>query len=295
MKLKPTGLLLIGLLLGLAAGLFYTWEVNPVQYYDTYPPLLRRPYRADWIRMVAFAHSYEANLERTQIRLRDLPPEEIQNQLAAVLDKAVNEGQGLPVLQRLAALAKEYGVDNLVVQIYTGNQNAELFATPRTAAPMPPTSTPPPPTSTASPTPAPTATLNPEQFFILPAPTPHLSPYTITATTRSCLPLPHIALSLTHRLTITTRGKDKLVTCGLPGVDLWLLWTEGADHAVTGLRPAQGLGYVDFQVAPEQTYNLYLNNPTGVPLTTLQIQPCQTGEDAWTSWLLEVHYEPVER
>ncbi|MEA3308937.1 MAG: hypothetical protein U9Q70_05440 [Chloroflexota bacterium] len=290
MKLRPPGLLLIGLLLGLTAGLFYTWEVNPVQYYDTSPPLLRRPYRADWIQLVAFAQSYEANLEHAKILLCDLPPEEIQTQLAVALDKAINDGRTLLVLQRLAGLAKEYGVDNLVVQIYTGNQTAELFATPRTATTLTVTPTPRPPTLT----PAPTATLDPQQFSIVPTPTPPPSPYTITATTRSCLPTPRIAISLTHRLTITTHGKEELVTRGLPGVDLWLLWTEGADHAVTGLRPAQGLGYADFQVAPEQTYNLYLNQPTGVPLATLPIQPCQTEENAWTAWLLEVAYAPTE-
>ena len=294
MRIKPHWLLLLGLLLGLPTGLFYTWKVSPVAYYDTYPPLLHRQYRADWIQLVAYAHGYQPNLKHTQILLRDLPPEEVKTQLATALDRAVNSGQELHVLQHLAALAKEYGVDNLVVQMYTGNQTAELFTTPHAVATTPPTRTP-PPTSTPRPSPSPTATLDPKLFFILPTPTPDLSPYTITATTRSCLPAPRIALSFTHRITITTRGKEKLVTQGLPGVDLWLLWTEGADHAVTGLRPTQGLGYVDFQVAPEQTYNLYITNPTGVPLTTLQIQPCQTGEESWTSWLLEVHYEPAER
>ncbi|HEY89495.1 MAG TPA: hypothetical protein G4N98_07160, partial [Thermoflexia bacterium] len=158
MKIKPHWFLLLGLLLGLAAGLFYTWKINPVAYYDTSPPLLHRQYRADWIQLVAYAHSYQPNLAHAQILLRDLPPEEVKTQLATALDSAVNSGQELRLLQRLAALARECGVNNLAVQMYTGNQTAEFFATPRPAATPTPTPTP-SPTSPPSPTPSPTATL----------------------------------------------------------------------------------------------------------------------------------------
>jgi hypothetical protein len=77
------------------------------------------------------------------------------------------------------------------------------------------------------------------------------------------------------------------VTEGIPNVEAWLLWSGGADRAITGLRPQQGTGYVDFTVEPEQQYNLYLEQPTGAPLTVLEIQPCETQyTTGWTGWLL---------
>ena len=293
MKLKTPWLLLLGLILGLAVGLFYSWQLNPVQYYDTYPALLHRQYRADWIQLVAFGYSHDGNLERARILLRDIPSEEIQTQLTAALDKAIARGDKLPVLQRLATLAQEYEINNLVVNLYLDKQETELFVSPQSEITPTPTAA---PATLAAPTrtPSPTPTLDPQQFSIVPTPTPPTSPYTISDTTRSCLPTPHIAISLTHQIT-STEDKEQLTTQGLPGIDLWLLWTDGADHAVTGLRPTQGLGYVDFQVIPEQAYNLYINQPTGIPLTTLKVQPCQNGDKGWTSWLLKVHYQPVEQ
>ncbi|MDY0020188.1 MAG: hypothetical protein RBT47_09320, partial [Anaerolineae bacterium] len=69
--------------------------------------------------------------------------------------------------------------------------------------------------------------------------------------------------------------------------EVWLLWEGEADRAVTGLRPAQGLGYADFLVESGKTYNLYIGSPTGVPLATLDIEPCES--DSGTSWLVQVH------
>ena len=67
--MKPGVWLAIALLLGVAVGLGYAWGVNPVAYYDTYPPLMHEEYRADWIRMTAFAYGRGGNLSRAQARL----------------------------------------------------------------------------------------------------------------------------------------------------------------------------------------------------------------------------------
>ncbi len=57
---------------------------------------------------------------------------------------------------------------------------------------------------------------------------------------------------------------------------------------MTGLRPAQGLGYADFLVDPGKTYNLYIGSPTGVPLATLDIAPCESdsGTSGWSKFML---------
>ena len=74
----------MGVALGLAAGLIYTWGIQPVEFYDTYPPLMREDFRADWIRMTALAYAYDGDLERAHLRLQRLAPEEIRHELGKI-------------------------------------------------------------------------------------------------------------------------------------------------------------------------------------------------------------------
>ncbi|MBN1262248.1 MAG: hypothetical protein JXB35_16335 [Anaerolineae bacterium] len=297
--MKRRWFLLVGLILGVAAGLLYAWQLNPVEYYDTYPPLMRSDFRMDWIRMVALAHAGGMDLERAQVLLHDLSGNEIETVLADALDEAVAEGRDVVVLQRVAQLASAYGLDTTAVRIYT----EEVAVTqPSLATPLPtPAETPaatPTPTSSVTPTPTPlqqitlvlpTATPTPEDAITATLPIPTLAPprYVIIGTVTTCAPEPRIAVSVTQEVTVTVRGREQWEIQGLPGVEVWLLWTEGADRAVTGLRPGMGLGYADFLVEPGQTYNLYIESPTGAPVAVVNTGDCGAGEeDAWTSWLV---------
>lgn len=271
---------IIGLLIGLAGGLSYAWLIDPVQYVDSYPPQMAPPYRRDWIHMTAFAYGHQANLRRAKIRLMHLPDTEVRKELGRALDVAVAEGQSSPVLQRMAGLAQHFGVDSPTVRIYTGAGESVEIPTVN-------------PTSIASePTPTP-ATLDPPTPSPVPptmTPTPVFTPtYVISNVFRTCAPRPRIALSVTHEVSATIRGREERVTRGISNVETWLLWSDGADRAITGLRPRQGSGYVDFDVEPGLRYNLYLEEPTGVPLTVLEIQMCDArGSDGWTDWLIIV-------
>lgn len=51
--------MLIAALVGLALGLVYGWRVNPVQYTDMTPDVLRIDYRVDYVLMVAEAYQTE--------------------------------------------------------------------------------------------------------------------------------------------------------------------------------------------------------------------------------------------
>ena len=51
----------IAALLGLALGLFYGWRINPVQYTDITPDVLRIDYRTDYVLMVAEAYRAEGD------------------------------------------------------------------------------------------------------------------------------------------------------------------------------------------------------------------------------------------
>ena len=55
-------LFLITVALGLGAGLFYGWKINPGEYINTTPGSLRDDYKADYVLMVAEAYQAEADL-----------------------------------------------------------------------------------------------------------------------------------------------------------------------------------------------------------------------------------------
>jgi hypothetical protein len=73
-------LFLITIALGFAAGLYYGWRLDPVEYVDTAPDSLREDYKADYVLMVAEAYQGEGDLNMALNRLSLLgnqPPAEI--------------------------------------------------------------------------------------------------------------------------------------------------------------------------------------------------------------------------
>ena len=280
--MRHWGVLIVGLALGLAAGLLYTWVISPPEYYDTYPPLLDKPYRTDWIQMTVLAFGAEGNWNRAQLRLQGLPEPEIRPIAAAVLDQAVATGRPFVTLQRIAKLAAFYGVDTPAVAIYTGADSTAPTTAPTATSQAPPTST---PTATAIP---PTTTPVPAPTITITTPiSPSLSAFHIVSQTLTCTEQPQVAISLTLSHTITVRRREEVEWLPLPGREVWLLWEDGADRAVTGFNAEMGLGYVDFTVAPGRVYKLYIDIPRGVPVSTIQVEPC-TGDqgEGWISRLL---------
>ena len=60
---------LIFIVLGVAMGLIYGWVINPAQYTDASPDLLKEDYRTDYVLMVAEAYSSEQDLSLAIDRL----------------------------------------------------------------------------------------------------------------------------------------------------------------------------------------------------------------------------------
>lgn len=281
--MKFWGVLIVGLILGLAAGLLYAWVISPPEYYDTYPPLLDTAYRSEWIEMTVLAYGAEGNWSRTQLRLQSLSEREIRPIAAAVLDQAVAAGRPLVTLQRMAKLAAFYGIDTPAVAIYIGEDD------------IAPTSGPIATSQAITPTPAPTGTAVPPTNTPIPVPTmtttipisASLSAFHIVSQTLTCTDRPQIAVSLALSHTITVRRREEVEWLPLPGREVWLLWEDGADRAVTGFNSEMGLGYADFIVAPGRTYKLYIDEPRGVPVSTIQVEPCTGDEgEGWISRLL---------
>lgn len=281
--MKTWGLLGVGIILGLIAGLIYTWVIAPPEYYDTVPPHMHEYFREDWIRMTALAFGVDHNLERAKLRFQGLDEDEIRQGIIQTLDDAIEKGRPFLLLQRLSELAQIYGANTPAVAIYAPTTPEK----PAETQPLP-TATFTPPAYAAPVTPTPTATP-----FILPSPTPQfVSPYTIISQTLTCTAKPAIGLSLVTSQTVRVRGREQVEYLPLPGHAVWLLWEDGADHATTGFKPEQGLGYADFEITPEHTYKLYIDSPTGSPISTLQVSPCSPEEgDGWVTRVFTVLLE----
>lgn len=59
----------IATILGIALGLLYGWGIDPVEYTDAPPNILREDYRADYVLMVAEAYQHEIDAETAARRL----------------------------------------------------------------------------------------------------------------------------------------------------------------------------------------------------------------------------------
>lgn len=279
--MKLWGVAVVGLLLGLVIGLIVTWFVVPLEYYDTYPPMLDAGYRREWIRMAAWSYGLEGNWDRLQTRLIDLPSAEIREGTVDVLEQAIAREQSVTVLQRLAQLAAAYGASSPAVAIYSAE------GAPPTAMPTAVPATRPSSTATRAPAlPLPSSTPPPTLTPTLTPSTPITGtlPIRVISQTLTCDPSPRIAVSLTLSRTIEVRGREEQEVVEMPMREIWLIWDNGADRAITGFRPELGLGYADFDVLPGRSYNLYVDRPYGIPIRTLQAEPCPPAEGVgWVS------------
>lgn len=91
--------------LGVAAGLYYGWVLNPTTYVETTPASLRADYKADYVLMTAEIYAADGNLAAAKMRLGflegDAPLELVQDALAVGL----RAGYADVDLQQLRALA----------------------------------------------------------------------------------------------------------------------------------------------------------------------------------------------
>jgi hypothetical protein len=74
---------ILSILIGVAAGLFYGWRINPVKYVNTAPNTLRIDYKTDYVLMIAESYHANGDIALAVQRLGEIgsePPEEIVRQ-----------------------------------------------------------------------------------------------------------------------------------------------------------------------------------------------------------------------
>jgi hypothetical protein len=95
---------LIAVILGAAAGLFYGWVVNPVEYVDIAPESLREDYKTDYVLMVGEAYQVDRDIGLAVRRLALLGSSAPTDIVANALNYALQHdyaSQDLSLLQLL--------------------------------------------------------------------------------------------------------------------------------------------------------------------------------------------------
>lgn len=95
---------LIAIIIGAAAGLFYGWVVNPVEYVDISPQSLRADYKSDFVLMVAESYQVDHDTGLAVRRLALLGTTSPTDIVANALDYGLKKGyaaQDLSLIQSL--------------------------------------------------------------------------------------------------------------------------------------------------------------------------------------------------
>jgi hypothetical protein len=247
-----------GLAIGLAIGLFITWVVWPVEYYDTDPVDLRPEHKEDYVVMIAVAYTQDDDPELAAIRLQKLGFEDARQKVLSLF-QTYSEAGYEQESHSLARLAYGIGVEDVALLPYIATPTPTFQVivsptiTPTLEATIAPT-TEPIPEATATPTEPP-----PE-----PAPTPTEPPPELTPT-----PLPpaedvDFQLAEQRDLGCTSEwGNDYILVYlqdehgrGLAGVQVIVSGPLGEDSFFTGLKPEVDPGFADFLVTAPGTYTV---------------------------------------
>ena len=254
--------LVLGCALGLAAGLFFTWQVWPVHYYDTDPVDLKAEHKEDYVALIAAGYAQDHNLEVATSRLEELGFDEVRQVVLGLFQRysqAGYEGE----TRSLARLAYDMGVQDVALVPYLRTPTPTITATPTVTAT--PTATP-TQEATVTPTatePVPERTATPTGVPAEPTATPTETPPEATST---ATPTGEFEFQLVEQsdLGCGSGGAGSYILVyaqdehgrGLAGVEVMVSGPGGEDSFFTGLKPEVDPGFADFLVTDSGTYNV---------------------------------------
>jgi hypothetical protein len=253
--------LTLGIVMGLALGLVYSWIVDPVTYYDADPGDLRADLRDGYLVLIAMSHDLTGDLARAQARLTGLGQAGVPETVAALADRLFRDGDNVQAARALALLAHALGVPSEAAIAYLPTSTPTIAPSP-TFTPSPLPTTPP----TATPTTTPTATPTPEA-----TPTPDVRPPYRVAERRQVCDDPDVA-GVIQVYVQDVEGQ------GLPNIEVQVGWEGGQDRFFTGLKPEIDLGYADFQMSPGLTYDVVV---WGTQVGDISTAGCPSGPAGW--------------
>jgi hypothetical protein len=277
---RALAVFLVAAAVGLIGGLVYAWFFSPVELTSVTPAELRPEFRTTYLQLVGASFAVENDWTRAQFRLDALhmPKAQVARQFADVTERAIAEGHPAPMLRAMSRLADRLGARTAVMVVYLATPVPTFVpsATPTRIA-LPPTTSPSPSPTFARPdTPTPLPTFTPTSRA--------LPTFLLVARERVCEPGPaQIRVVMEDE-----KGK------GVPGIEVWVTWNEGADRFVTGLNPEKGSGYADMNIQPDILYAVAVAQ-SAVPIVTgLKTEPCPSSDPAQpisASWQLS--FRPI--
>lgn len=273
--------LIVGIGIGIAAGLLYTWEIDPVVERNTSPWQLSDAAKEDYIVAVALSYAYNDDRELAFDRLRAVSPDQdVWQTVADISCQRVNTGKAVTnndilVIRALGNLYMSQGATGCA-ELYPTPAPAMVIASPVPTFTLTPTVAPPP---TKTPTPVSGSTPVPP---VRPTATPVPSDSFVVTRTRSFCDPDVSGL-------IEVRVYDYL-GAGIPGVPVTVSATGiASDRFFTGLKPERGSEYADFVMELGRTYTVTVPGLTDAP-PIVEAAPCQTTLDDGTTVSAQMSY-----
>lgn len=272
--------ILIGLALGVSGGLFYTWNIYPVEEVDIAPWQLKQEHLDHYMAAAILSYSYDGDLAKTIARLNvlRLPG---HDPIQAVADTAcrlastgyVSSSSGLRAVRAMMTFYRQQGRSGCADTLIAGETQL----------------TPPPVMVLPTPTPMPPASKTPTSLSTVEPTTTSVSVFVPTS-------LPSRAYDLVSARTFCDTQLPGIIEvrvwdssgAEIPGMPVRVRWNGGESLFFTGLKPERGAGYADFEMTEEVNYIVEmpgLSDPIAEPLTAV---PCYTedGDESVISYRL---------
>ena len=232
---------LAGFLIGLALGLTYTWVIDPPPLTNTSPAALNPHDKEIYTVLIAAAYVADEDLDRARSRLAQLEDPDTEKTIINLAERFINEGRDARDIRALARLSDALGGTSAAMRPFIATSTPTSTLTP-TPTPQPPTPT---PTQVVRATSTPTVTPTRRR-------TPTAEPvevFSVVQSTALCDPTTDGLLRVYVR---DDTGE------GVPGLQILVNWPGGEDKFFTGFMPEVDPGYADFEMEPDEMYQVEL-------------------------------------
>jgi len=259
--------IVFGIILGIAGGLYYAWELAPIEEFDTTPRQLRYDDKVTYTIGVALAFSYDSDLteainQLVALQLGDDPFQAVADIACDLAETGfVDSTSGLRsvrALQTFYQLQGREGCADVLLPDVSQPQVIEIeVATPTPTLPPPPSKTP---------TVAPIFSPTPDGVFVVPT-TPPRRQFEGRLAGSFC----DTTLSGVIEVFVQAGNGD-----GIPGERIRVRWDNGEDTFISGLKPERGPSYADFQMAEGLGYTIDMPSRSDPINTPLVAESCFT-------------------
>lgn len=257
--------LVLGLFLGTGGGLFYTWNIAPIEEFDTAPWQLNQTDRAHYMVAIMLNHSYDGDLAQTidrLVALRMPGNDPIQSVADVACDLArtgyVDSSSGLRAIRTMMRFYQGQGKEGCADTLIPMDES-QATAVVEVVLPTP-TLRPP---ASKTPTPPVTAPPSPTAAPFIPT-SPPLRSFSLLRTETFC----SIELAALIEVRVVNFNGQ-----GIPGQPVRVRWDGGQSTFFTGLKPERGPEYADFQMEPGRAYMVEmpgLSDPSTTPLEAVE-------------------------